>query len=277
MAQVIGSSVIGPSHVEKSKSCQDSWAGRSIQNDRIILSAADGLGSSDLSDKGSELACQVVVNELEEHLLEVDNINKETTEWRLKDAFEKARNALEKKSNHINHPMSDLHTTLLATVVGPSGSVAGAVGDGGAVGHSSGEHFLLIPREETEYANKTTPITSNHWEDSYRFSYHDDVEAAAIFTDGLDPFVWHKSDPNKPRQEFFDRVFTFIREHQDVDNNEEQLNKFLRNEHFKRYSADDKTLAIGWLPIFSSSSQESTNEERAHKLWKFWSRHQPDK
>jgi hypothetical protein len=103
----------------------------------------------------------------------------------------------------------------------------------------------LVPREEAEYANVTTPVTSSRWEDGYRFGFHDDVEAVALFTDGISPFVWDTADPTEPRREFFDQIFGFIESAADRAEANRELCAFLDAEHFRTYSGDDKTLAVG--------------------------------
>lgn len=257
MVYVIGCSVKGEKHDQN----QDAWEMRRISDSRFAISVADGLGSAKYSHKGSQIATETIVNELEKRFDELEGLENEQTKAEIHDAFVSTRNTLLDKTEELEGEISDFGTTLLAAVVGTSGTIAGAVGDGGIVGHSEGEHMLLVDREETEYANVTTPLTRQYWDSSYRVGTDANIDSVALFTDGIDNFTWGLENPNEPREEFFDQIFTFAREIDETNGEEPKLCEFLNDSHFKEYSKDDKTLAIGVATDQQTSESDQSKED----------------
>lgn len=253
--RLVGCSVRGPSHEENGVPCQDSWCGYRLLGIRFVLTVGDGLGSASRSSEGSEIATRKAASRLKNHLVTGGSISRDELRVELEEAFSSARNALVKRSEMIGESVSSFNTTLLAIVGNSQGVAAGVVGDGGIVRRFDGDHHLMVPREDTEYANRTTPITSNDWKDSFRFGYHEDVDAAAVFSDGVDPFAWDLDDPSQPRDEFFDRIFSYIRSVQEPDKARQGLRDFLDDDHFREYSGDDKTIGIVSLPDDSVSTR----------------------
>lgn len=253
--RLVACSVRGPSHEENGVPCQDSWYGHRLSGIRFVLTVGDGLGSASRSSEGSKIATRKTANSLKDHLVTGGSTSRDELRLELEEAFSSARNALVKRSEMIGQSVSSFNTTLLAIVGSSQGVAAGAVGDGGIVRRFDGEHHLMVPPEDTEYANRTTPITSNHWKDSFRFGYHEDVDAAAVFSDGVDPFAWDLDEPSEPRDEFFDRIFSYIESVQETDKARQGLRDFLDDDHFRDYSGDDKTIGIVTLPDDSISTR----------------------
>ena len=242
MIEFVGCSVKG----EKNDVNQDAWKKKKISDTRYVVAVADGLGSASDAEKGSALATHSVVEELEERFKTRERISEEEGQKKFQEAFISARNSIVQKAEKDNKPTNDFGTTLLAAVVGTSGSVAGAVGDGGIVGDNGENYFCLIDREEIEYSNMTCPITKEDWKESFRIRYSDGVKSIALFTDGIDNFTWSLENPDQPREEFFDRIFRFI-ENTAIENKQKKLLEFLDDPHFKEFSRDDKTLVVGTL------------------------------
>lgn len=267
VSRVVGCSVPGPSHEEDDVRCQDAWYGDTCQDSRFVIAVGDGLGSATLSHEGSQLATEEAVSELKQCLEREESIDQQAMNRSMKRAFGVCKQTLTDRAAELEQPPEALNTTLLAAVAGPTGAAAAAVGDGGVVYHHEGTHNLLIPRERTEYANQTTPILSDHWEDSFRFGYRDDIEAVALFTDGLDPFVWDTDSGTSPRETFFDRVFSYIRSTRDWDAATEELCQFLNDELFREYSGDDKTIALGVLPRETAPTRVHDGGRRTVELF----------
>lgn len=243
--QLIGCTVRGPSHEAADRPSQDAWWGHRLTDARFVAAVGDGLGSAERSHTGARLATRETAEALTRHLSGGGIIEGDAMESVMREAFIAARERVEAAAAERDCPVEELHTTLLAVAAGPSGIAAAAVGDGGIVGEADDGPFLLVPREESEYANVTTPVTSARWADGYRFGFHDDVDAVAVFTDGISPFAWDKADPTAPRREFFDQIFDFAAAATDRSEATRDLCAFLNAEHFRTYSGDDKTLAVG--------------------------------
>lgn len=242
----IGSSVRGEKSVDSDVPCQDDNEKRTLPGNRYIIAAADGLGSASLSHVGSDTVTHAVVGYLEEAIVGTDSLSEDMLLPLLREAFVHARNRLYQKAKSLDKPVSALNTTLLVAVGGPAGVGGAAVGDGGVVCHRGGQTALVIPRESTEYENKTIPLQSDDWKDSYRSGWVPNVDAAAVFSDGLDGVAW--GGPASVSNELFDQVFNSVRDYSDVDELERFLQEFLDGESLRKSSRDDKTLVIGALP-----------------------------
>jgi hypothetical protein len=243
---VIGCSVRGQKNVDNDVPCQDNNEKRTLQDNKYIIAAADGLGSADLSHVGSNIATQAAVNHLENELSDSGSLDKETLQSAFLKAFAHARKQLHQEADSTGVPVSALNTTLLVAVGGPAGVGGAAVGDGGIVCHRGGQTGLVIPREDTEYENKTIPLQSENWEESYRSGWVADADAAAVFSDGLDGVAW--DGPASVSDSFFDQVFNNVRDYSNLDELEEFLQEFLDSESLRKSSRDDKTLVVGTLP-----------------------------
>ena len=253
-AEVIGCSVRGQKNVDEDIPCQDGHEKRVLPNQRYVIAAADGLGSASLSHVGSQTATQAVVEYVEESLPATGVLDAETLRPLLANAFAHARERIREKATQLGEPVSRLNTTLLVAVGGPGGVAGAAVGDGGVVCHRGGQTGLVIPREDTEYENKTIPLQSDDWNESYRFGWVPDVDAAAVFSDGLDGVAW--DGPRSVSDQLFDQVFGNVRDFSDLTELETFLADFLDSETLRKSSRDDKTLVVGALP--SSEWTEGT-------------------
>lgn len=245
-AEVIGCSVRGQKNVDKDIPCQDGHQKRVLPNQRYVIAAADGLGSASLSHIGSQTATQAAVEYVEESLPATGVLDAETLRPLLASAFVHARERIREKATQLGEPVSRLNTTLLVAVGGPGGVAGAAVGDGGVVCHRGGQTGLVIPREDTEYENKTIPLQSDDWNESYRFGWVPDVDAAAVFSDGLDGVAW--DGPRSVSDQLFNQVFSNVRDFSDLTELETFLADFLDSETLRKSSRDDKTLVVGALP-----------------------------
>lgn len=246
--QLVGRSIRGPGHIEDKIPNQDSWTGKLLSDDRIVIAVGDGVGSAGLSEKGSELATREVCRALEEHLESTEAIAEESINEILRESFKRARRAVREKADDLDEPPSELQTTLLAVVAGPSGIAGAAVGDGGIVCERGDSYELLVEREmdvvDLPASNITHPLVQDEWP-SYRHGFVESCSGVVVFTDGVEEFVWDGLESVRPG--FFDGVFEIAREIQHPEDASEKLEELLTSEEFNRFS-DDKTVAVGDLP-----------------------------
>jgi len=262
LGKMVGCAVRGPKHEEKDGPCQDAWDGRRLSDNRFVIAVGDGLGSASLSHEGSALATEIAAERLEAYVSGAERIEQGASRAALKEAVTAAREAVFQEAEDIDEPATELNTTLLVVAGGPSGVASAVVGDGGIVGRIDGENELLVPRErevvDTEYSSVTVPLLHNEWEESYRFGYEPDCDAVAVFSDGIDQFTWDGLDAVK--DQFFDQVFDLVRSSADLEATTEQIREYLDSDHHRKYSDDDKTLAVGILP--HRSEKERAESER---------------
>lgn len=259
---VVGCSVKGPDHEENGQPCQDAWMCSQFTGSRFVITVADGLGSKNHSHQGSKLATREAVNTLSEYLSKTETIEPETSREAVRDAMINARNAIAEKASELDQPVSELSTTLLATVAGPSGLAGAAVGDGGIVSNCDGTHDLLVPREmavvDIEATNMTIPLVSDIWEKSYRFGYCDRFDGVAVFSDGIEEFAWDGLEA--VQTEIFDQLFSHFQSMESTKTAQQELYEYLNSDRFRKYSGDDKTLAVGMISSEHEIKDEQTNQ-----------------
>ena len=245
-SHLVGCSVRGPDHEQSGKPCQDAWDGIQLPDSRFVLAVADGLGSAEHSHVGSEVATETIVSKMKE-VVRNEDFTESSLENEFKIAFESVRSAIQDEADRQGVAVSELNTTLLAAAGGPSGVGAAAVGDGGIICVYDGDFELMVPREDAKYANRTTPVQSDNWKESYRFRYSDNVDGVAAFSDGLENIAW--DGKVSPQDSLFDQFFNLVWNSTDVNRIKKELEDFLDHERYRDISGDDKTIAIATLNI----------------------------
>jgi len=260
--EVVGCSVRGPKHIEDDRPCQDSWAKADLAGDRFAIAVADGLGSADLSHKGSDLATNEAVDVLEETLSDVDQLGEEAIENAVREAISAARSSLINEAAETGNQVSDLSTTLLVAVGNPSMVGGAIVGDGGIVCVNEDSYKLLAPREgsvvDLPAAHVTVPLPHEEWQDSYRFGFVENHNGVAVFSDGLENFTWDGA--NQANSEFFDAAFNLVRNASDLAQATQDLTDALQKDPYERFG-DDKTIALG-IPADTLKGETEQQENK---------------
>lgn len=261
---VVGCSVRGPSHEDDDTPCQDSWNSSQLSDDHVVIAVGDGLGSASHSHIGSEIATQEAVSALGEHIEANDLINESIVDEVFREAFKQARRAIREKADELEVPASELQTTLLATVAGPSGVAGAAVGDGGIVYEHDGEYHLFVEREmnvvDLPSSEVTHPLVSDEWP-SYRSNYISGCDGLIVFSDGLDEFAW--AGLESANSEFFDAVFEIVHDLSEAKEASEKMAEILNNDNFRRFG-DDKTIAVGNFPPDLCKDEIQMDEDTGH-------------
>jgi len=250
-AKLVGCCLRGPSHEKDGTPCQDAYHAERLPGGRFVAAVGDGLGSAEKSHVGSEVATSHAATALREYLEGAATIDRDAAERAVRDAVTTAREALFERAEEDDVAVNELATTLLVVVAGPSGVAGGIAGDGGIVvradENETAEKFL--PKEDEvvdlEYNSLTVPLSNSRWEDSYRFAYRADVTDVAVFSDGIEEFAWEGHDLSDG---YFENFFDFLQSNDDMDAVINEVVSTLDNEHYRRYSADDKTLVVGIVP-----------------------------
>lgn len=273
LPKAVGHSVIGPKHEQNENGeCEDNWS-KETGHDFIILSVADGLGSSNKSAIASEIATSTATSVLNEWLknrrLFVDEITADRVKNKIIEAATEARQRIYFFAEAKERTIDEFHTTLSIIILTSRWYSVLAVGDSGIVGTKDGIHKKLVNREEGEYSHATTSLVDeNDIGEKSRIEFNEEsLDLVYLFTDGLDKFVWDLDDRNKPRKKFFDKLVEFASSTDDILNKEarKQFKNFVDDDKFHEHSGDDKTLALGLMPLskfsmFENPSRNYTNE-----------------
>jgi len=257
--QLVGCAVRGPKHEADDSPCQDAWCYHELPDDRFVIAVADGLGSATLSHVGSEVATTAVAQQLREHYNSVDSIDSGSTRKTFKRAFRHARTSVAEAATRHGVELSELHTTLLAVVAGPSGIAGAGVGDGGAICGQAGTYEPLFEPEaavtDLAASHITYPLTHPDWRRYFRCDHRSEYDRVAVFSDGLEQWAWE--GPDEPNAEWLDSAFRLLEDAGETDAAEQELRAALNNDNY-RGSGDDKTLVMGRGP---SEPAESPTEE----------------
>lgn len=164
---------MGPYHRKMGQPNQDAYGSLHLP-DRVVLVAADGAGSLDLSHVGASLAVEIVLEELATSSLT------HGLDLMVELAMERAREVL------LRHPDSDrIGCTLAIAAITETGYALGAAGDAFALARrEDGSLHLLANPPAGEYANVTQLLTSK--ECTMATVAGAAATGAAVSTDGLE-------------------------------------------------------------------------------------------
>lgn len=156
-------------------------------------------------------------------------------------AFEAARDGIAFAAAQHHVGPADMAATLQIAALEADRVVGGIVGDGAVV--ASGDAVqVLLPPEESEYANEVVPVTHGKWQRHFRYAEVDGVDAALVFTDGLTRLLLTRSgDAWAPFAPFFEAFLPKVR---GDDFDEDVVQRFLDSENVDASWDDDKCLVV---------------------------------
>lgn len=276
---VIGTSVIGNSHISMKLPCQDNCKYEYIGDGWGIAVTSDGAGSA----KRSEIGSKIVVERAIVHFKQLI----EEKGWRKNN--ELPTDAIWTKYAYtILHRIyqeivavaktkelacKDLSATAIVLIHTPMGVLCTHIGDGRAgYRNTSGEWKALVTPHKGEEANQTIFITSDFWTiPNYMMSdvfvpesivVREKLTAFTLMSDGCEHTAWECNlfdaeknkyyDPNKPYAKFYDSLSkTLVKYHNeeiDMNRRKEQWQLFIieGNQSLEK-EPDDKTLILGVL------------------------------
>jgi hypothetical protein len=250
---VATASVRGLSHEKAGLPCQDSSKWNELTQDQVIVIAvADGAGSACLSQVGSDVATQSVIDFFTT-LLDFNwhSASDEALHTLLRDSVASGRDQVNEEALRRNVTVTDLATTLIVVVAAPTFVALAQVGDGGAVVQSTSEDIKLLVRPvQGEYINQTDFITSNDALSRIQLTVlREEVAGVSAFTDGLQmlALVYPQAEPFVP---FFGPLFSFVNElasPADEPQASKRLAEFLLSPAVRQRADDDLTLALATL------------------------------
>lgn len=276
---VVGTSVIGSSHISMNLPCQDNCKYEYLGDGWGIAVTSDGAGSAKHSQVGSNIVAVRAIEYLKKVI--------EKKEWKTKNILPSEAVWTQHAYNVFHYIYEDLvnfgkakgvdHKDLSATVIvlihTPNGVLSAHIGDG-RCGYKdmNGNWKSIITPHKGEEANQTIFITSDFWSiHNYVMSdvavpecivVREPITAFVLMSDGCEHTVWLCNqydeakqkyyDPNTPYAKLLDNCCeTIIIDHNENTPLDERAAKWENfivagNKKFETES-DDKTLLLGVL------------------------------
>lgn len=271
---IVGTSVIGNSHISMDLPCQDCNKYVYLKEGWGIAITSDGAGSARHSDVGSRIVVERGIHYFQnviEQMKWIDNkVLPTEAEWTsiAYTTLKAIRDDLEKFSVTKNLDFKSLSATIIVVIHSPYGILVTHVGDGRA-GYKDdvGAWKALITPHKGEEANQTIFLTSDFWNLQYYVMsgvmvpeshvYKCKPQAFTLMSDGCEHTAWQCNmkdektgryfDPNNPFERFFNPLIDdLVRESQDDLKNRWSRFVISGNSSFMN-EPDDKTLILGVL------------------------------
>lgn len=246
--KVIGQSVIGASHVQSGKACEDavnySIVNKNTDEEVLIGFISDGAGSASYAAKASEFTVQKSVRIVEEWLVNQIVID-ENHLWEL---AENIYDSLDELARQHQVVLNEFSCTLLGFVILPERACFLQIGDGAIVRNNGNGHFNYIwwPHNG-EYQNTTTFLIDDlNFRNLKIKIIEEKITEVAVFTDGLQMLALN-NESESVHQPFFNDLFKWLKmanneDHISILNN--KLIDYLSSNTINSRTDDDKTLLL---------------------------------
>jgi hypothetical protein len=242
---ISGVSVQGTSHLEKNTPCQDAHACLETASGDLILAIADGAGSAERSQEGSQVAVRQVAASIQS-LLEA-GVPDHESDWQtlLTQAFSEALQSIVQLAEADEVPVRAFATTLACAVLSGDWLAVGQIGDGAVVVEKQDGALTLTARPQRgEYANEAYFLTMPDGLQSLAFYISQQpIRSLILTTDGLLRLAFKLPD-YEPSPNFFQPLLTFNCEATDREQAESDLAAFLNSARLNARTDDDKTLVL---------------------------------
>ena len=243
--KLVFDSVTGTSHESNDTPCQDCCRVVTVpgsEEDILIAVCADGAGSAEHSDTGSQLACDQFI-ELCQTYISNESISEVSTE-RIVSWLISIREILDTKAEELEVESRQLATTLLGCVITPSDSIFVQIGDGAMLFRCEQEFEYAFWPHSGEYANTTNFLTSDDYLDKFEWRMITDrVNELVAFTDGLERLIL-KFEDQSIHEPAIIPMLEVVRKSETGEEFFEPLRSFLNSNIVNERTDDDKTLVL---------------------------------
>lgn len=248
MWKVIGQSVIGISHEQNQKVCDDRCQYRVIQlpseQEALICFVSDGAGSAKFAATAAESAVAIATESAAALVMEREDVNE-------KDLFsivELIYDHLQHLANQEGVFKNEYSCTLLGCIILENKAGFLQIGDGAIVcSERGGQYHQLWWPENGEYQNTTYFVIDDKNLPNLNVRIiEDEITELAIFTDGLQQLALNYTT-STVHQPFFKGLFPSLRkatEEQHLSILSRRLAEYLSGEVINSRTDDDKTLVL---------------------------------
>jgi hypothetical protein len=243
MWKVVGTHVVGTSHVANDTPCQD-YCGyqRAVlgSTPAVVIAIADGAGSARYSDLGARSSVDAILSSVPRKLSNILQCNYAFA----RESFACARDHLGAIAEDNGCALSDLACTSLFAILTEFASFFAQIGDGGWVIEKDRQYSVPIWPNGGEYVNETTFLTSPVWHQAIKTHLaFGGITAVAGFTDGLQR-VALRLGAKAVFPPFFDPLFSVLRQSEETTSLIPPLKEFLASKRFAERTDDDKTIVL---------------------------------
>ncbi len=248
MWKAIGQSVIGTSHVQSGKGCEDAICYQvlhTLAGDEVMAGfVSDGAGSATYAAMAAQLTVHKCTTQVARWVAEGTVID----EPQLYELAEQVYDHLNKLAKEHSVPANEFSCTLLGFILLPDRACFMQVGDGAIVRNDGTGHYMPVwwPHNG-EYQNTTAFVVDDAQLGNLNIMIlHETVNEVAVFTDGLQMLAL-SNETESVHQPFFAELFKWLRkasidEHVDILNN--KLTEYLAGNAINNRTDDDKTLLL---------------------------------
>jgi hypothetical protein len=242
---ISGVSIQGTSHLEKNTPCQDAHACLETASGDLILAVADGAGSAERSQEGSQAAVSQVIVSIQS-LLQA-GVPGQESDWQalLTQAFSEALQSIIQLADLKELSVRLFATTLACAVVSGDWLAVAQIGDGAVVvAQDDGALTLTARPQRGEYANEAYFLTMPDGLNSLAFHISRQSPRSLILTtDGLLRLAF-KLPEYEPSPNFFHPLLAFCAEAKEREQAQSDLAAFLNSARVNARTDDDKTLVL---------------------------------
>ena len=246
--KAIGQSVIGTSHLQMGKTCEDgvqyTVTVQPDENEVLLCCVSDGAGSAKFAAEASAYITSQIVGLLSDEITAGNEID----EASLLGIFERIYDGFVAKAQDAGEPLNEFSCTLLGCAIFADNAVFFQTGDGAIIrGDGSGSYVTVWWPQNGEYSN-----TTHFFIDDAAFSnikilvINEPVAEVGIFTDGLQMLALNYEAMNV-HQPFFTGMFKWLRKAKTLDDTavlDKKLAGFLAGDLINSRTDDDKTLFL---------------------------------
>jgi hypothetical protein len=199
----------GTSNLRDNSECQDTSRCLTLgpRKDVLLAVVSDGAGSAKLGKQGSALTCRTITEIARNHFANSDVSPTDEDLW---DWVDQCRERINLASQLRQATPRDFSATLVALLALPDETITLHIGDGAAVINTDGQWLVPSWPAHGEYASMTYFITDDPSADLKitRLPYR--IDAAAVFSDGIERLVLKFVDQTASAS-FFDKFATTVR------------------------------------------------------------------
>lgn len=246
--KTIGQSVIGSSHIQSGKICEDANLYQIVNlpngDEALVCFISDGAGSAKFGGVAASAAVSSAVSQCAELL----SAGEEISEHFLTAMSERIYDELLAMAVVAQVPKNEYSCTLLGCVILSEKAAFLQIGDGAIVREDGSGHFTLLwwPHNG-EYQNSTAFLIDDPNLPHLNTKVVDDIVIeVALFSDGLQQLALNQVSMSV-HQPFFNNVFPSLRKAQQEDHLSilnSMLLDYLSGEVINSRTDDDKTLVL---------------------------------